>query len=109
MPDVACVLLDHVRKDPSQVGRLTAWPGERGWPVQAALGDGLGDQRARARYSVLPQGHQLLRAVVGGRLPVPVRIGVPVHRVPWLVAVPAVQLDREPVVLYERQVLEQAA
>src|SRR5215469_15856776 len=101
MTNVTRVFLDHVDEEPSQARRLAVSPAEGGWLVEAAAGDSLGDKRPGAGHGVLPERHQLLRTVVRGRVPFPVRIGIPVHGVPWLMSVPAVQLDRERVVLDE--------
>jgi len=64
---------------------------------------------AGAGHGGPPEREELLGAVRGGRVPLPVRVGGPVHRVPRGVPVPTVQPPAEPVVLHVGQVLEHPA
>src|SRR6266567_2141307 len=83
MAVVPRVLLDQMEQDPSQAGCPTVGPGAPGQPLQAAVGHCLRDQGAGAGHGVLPERLELLGGVLGGRVPVPVGVGLPVHRVPW--------------------------
>src|SRR5690606_22240901 len=68
-----------------------------------------GRQPPRRGDRVAPQSEQLLGGVVRGGPPLPVGIARPVDRAPRRLGGQAVQPPREPVVLDERQVLEQPA
>ena len=64
---------------------------------------------ARAYDGVLPQGSQLVGAVLGGGAPLPVRVGLPVDGVPRRRVVMAEQRAGEPPVLDQGQVLHHPA
>ena len=107
--DVPRVLLDQVDQDAPQAGRpavRSLMPGEL---AQVAVGQGLGDRGAGPAHRVLPQRIELPGGVPGGRVPFPVGVGVPVHRVPRRSQVTSEQPPGEVLVLDQGQVLEQAA
>jgi hypothetical protein len=60
MAVVPRVLLDQVEQDPSQAGSPTVGPGAPGRPLQAAVGQRVGDQEAGAGHGGLPERHELL-------------------------------------------------
>ena len=96
---VAGVLLDHVHEDPAQAGSSAVGPGAPRRLRQAAVRQHLGEDLTRAVDRLLPEREQLLGRVLGGRVPVPVGVGVPVHRVPRLRQISPAHPVREPVVL----------
>src|ERR1035438_7861014 len=109
MAVVPGVLLDQVEQDPSQAGCPAVGQGAPGQPVQAAVGQRLRDQGAGAGHGVLPERQELLGGLPRGRVPVPVGVGVPVHRVPRGLRVSPVQPLGAPIVLDTGQVLEHPA
>ncbi len=82
MAVVPRVLLDHVAQDPPQAGRPAIGPGTPGRLGHVAGSQRLRDHRAGAGHGVLPERMKLLGSIPGGGAPVPVAVGVPVHRVP---------------------------
>ena len=92
--------------------RLVARPSRRrrsegrSRPPSASASSSDASERA---HGVLPERPQILGTVVGGRVPVPVGIGVPVDRVPRRPGFAAVEDVGEPVLLDERQVLQHPA
>jgi hypothetical protein len=84
MAAVPRVLLDHVADDPSQARPSAVWPkGDFGRLIQTAIGQCLTDPRARAGDDVEPVRKKLLRSLFRVGPPIPVRVGGPIHRVPW--------------------------
>jgi hypothetical protein len=109
MAVVPRVLLDHVDHDPTQAGCAAVGPGAPRELIQAAVGQHLSDEGAGAGYCALPEREELLGGVRGGRVPVPIGVGPPVHCIKWWCRVPPVQPLGEPVVLDESEVLEHPA
>ena len=110
MSGVPAVLLDQVEDQPAQAGVPAVVVAGVDQLVQPAVGQGGVQPGAGPIDGAVPQGVQLLRAVVGGRAEGPVGVGVPVDGLPGCAGRdPAAQLDGEGVVLDEREVLEQLA
>jgi hypothetical protein len=106
---MAGILLDHVAQDPAQARCLAVRPGTLGQLAEVAIRQCLREQSAGAFHALLPQREQLLGGVLGGRAPLPVRIGFPVHRVPRLSLLAPVQVLGEPAGFDQGHVLEQPA
>src|SRR5580658_4186941 len=109
MAVVPGVLLDHVAQDPAQARRPAVGPRAPGELIEAAVGEGLSNQRAGTGCRVLPERHQLIGRLAGRGMPFPVAVGLPVNRVEWRLPVPPEQPHREPLVFDHRHVLEQPA
>ena len=108
MAHVSRVLLDQIDQHPPQVGCLAAGVADaRGQVIHATVGQRIAERGARAGHGAAPERHELLGGVLGGRSPFPVRVGVPVHRVPRGSDLPPEQPAAGVVVLDEGQVLEQ--
>ena len=107
--DVARVLLDHVDQQPAQAWRTAIGPGSPGQTVQAAVGQRLGNDGARATHGLMPDRRQLLWRAVSSRVPLPVRIGISSHHVPGRAQLLSKELHAEGMVLHEREVLDQSA
>ena len=106
------VLLDHVYDDPAQVEPLAgmAPAGHLSHRIEAVRrGECLVEDPVGGGDRLVQQRAQLLRGVLGGAVPVPVAVGVPVDRRPGLGRRVAGEDLVEPPVLDVGHVLEHAA
>src|SRR5580698_6968635 len=79
---VPAVFLDHVAEDPAQAGRATIGPLDLGQLRQPAGSKRLVGLDSGTLDRVFPQRSQFLGTVMCCRVPIPVRIGIPVGGVP---------------------------
>jgi hypothetical protein len=103
------VLLDHVQEHLADRRSASVRPGERRRAVEPALGDDLGDNRARALHGRTPEHVQVLGLIECAGTPLPVRVGLEVDRIPRRAVLLTGELDHEPVSLDQRHVFDQPA
>ena len=98
-------LLDEVRQDPAQAPPPTLGVAPDRQVVEVSFGDG--PSAALAGSAV--QRPQLLGIIAFGRVELPVSILVPRGAGPWFKFGSAAEADVDPVILDEREMLEQAS
>jgi hypothetical protein len=109
MAGVPAVLLDQVAHEAPQAGMAAVGPGEMDELVEPAIGQGGVEPRPGPFDGVIPERVELCGGVIGGRVELPVGIGVPVDGVPRRAGPRPAEPDSGAVLLDEREVLEQAA